>query len=170
MSEALFSSAFADTMVAMALTDIDKRMVRVNNAFAKLFGYQPEAMHALVLTDLTHPEAGAETQCRCEGLLAGQDSHFQMETRYLHKDGQPFWGITNVSLVRSADGVPLQYVGQVQDITERKRAEQAIVRYNQYRKLLQQIDRALLVGEARRRSLQPLCRTCGNCWASAAPS
>jgi PAS domain S-box-containing protein len=49
-----------------------------------------------------------------------------MEKRYLHKDGHVLWGLTNVALVQDADGQPLLYVGQVQDITERKQADEAL--------------------------------------------
>src|SRR5207253_10943970 len=48
---------------------------------------------------------------------------FQTEQRYLHRDGRVLWGLTNISLIRDAGGRPQQYVGQVQDITERKRVE-----------------------------------------------
>jgi two-component system cell cycle sensor histidine kinase/response regulator CckA len=49
-----------------------------------------------------------------------------MEKRYLHKDGHVLWGLANVSLVRDQHGEPLLYVGQVQDVSERKRAEEEL--------------------------------------------
>src|SRR6185369_1051484 len=58
-----------------------------------------------------------------KALLAGEASFFQMEKRYLHKDGHAFWGLANVSLVRDSKGTVRQYVGQVQDITHQKQAE-----------------------------------------------
>ena len=94
-----------------------------------------------------------------------------MEKRYLHKDGHVFWGLTNVSLVRDPQGQPVQYVGQVQDITERKRSEEAIASYNKRLQILHQIDSALDRQEKTRRRLLPRrCRWCGICSVSAAPS
>src|SRR5262249_31389105 len=52
--------------------------------------------------------------------------HFEMEKRYTRKDGRGVVGLVNVSLIRDAGGRPWQYVGQVQDITGRKRAEEQL--------------------------------------------
>jgi hypothetical protein len=57
------------------------------------------------------------------------------------------WGLANVSLVRDASGQPVLYVGQVQDTTERKRAEEANAKYIERLRILHQIDRALIAGE-----------------------
>lgn len=123
-SEELFRSAFERTNVAMVLTDVDNRFVRVNAAFARLFGYSEAEVLQMSLADVTHPDDLADSLCNRKELLAGNSEFFQMEKRYLHKDGHVFWGLANISLVRDANGQPLQYVGQVQDITERKRSEE----------------------------------------------
>src|SRR5579863_3905840 len=122
-SEDLFRSAFECTNVAMVLTDVDNRFVRVNAAFARLFGYSEDDVLRKTMADVTHPDDLAASLEHRQDLLAGRAEFFQMEKRYVHKDGHVFWGLTNVSLVRDAGGRPLQYVGQVQDITERKRIE-----------------------------------------------
>lgn len=116
-------SAFDHTNVAMVLTDLDNRFVRVNDAFARMFGYSREEILQLSMADITHPEDVAESLACRKTLVAGEPPFFQIEKRYLHKDGRVLWGLTNVSLIRDAEGTPLQYVGQVQDITERKRVE-----------------------------------------------
>jgi two-component system cell cycle sensor histidine kinase/response regulator CckA len=117
-------SAFEDTNVAMVLTDINNRFVRVNAAFARMFGRTRDEMLGMSMADITHPDDLAESYARRQALLAGETSYFQVEKRYLHKDGRVLWGLTNVSLIRDDRGKPLQYVGQVQDITERKRLEE----------------------------------------------
>ena len=121
--EELFRGAFEHTAVAMVLTDPDNRFVRVNESFARMFGYTPPEMAEMTMAGVTHPDDIAESLARRKRLLAGEDSYFQVEKRYLHRDGHTFWGLTNVSLVRGADRKPLYYVGQVQDVTEQKRAE-----------------------------------------------
>lgn len=146
-SEARFRSAFENTNVAMFLTDADSRFVRVNEALAELFGYTADEMLGRSLIELTHTEEVEEIKRRRDELLAGKSNHFEMEMRCLKKDRTLFWSLTNVSLVRSSDSEPLQYVGQMQDISERKRAEEENRRYNERLKILHQIDRALLAGE-----------------------
>ena len=125
-SEGLFRHAFEDTNVAMVLTDLNHRFVRANDAFARLFGYSKREVLELSMADITHPDDVAESYARRQELLAGKATFFQMEKRYLHKDGHVLWGVTNVALVRDAGGAPRLYVGQVQDITERRRHEEAL--------------------------------------------
>ncbi|VTR93686.1 histidine kinase : Histidine kinase OS=Burkholderia sp. H160 GN=BH160DRAFT_5724 PE=4 SV=1: CHASE3: HAMP: PAS_9: PAS_9: HisKA: HATPase_c [Gemmata massiliana] len=125
--EALFRGAFDTTNMAMVLTDLDNRFIRANAAFARMFGYaKSDEVLGLGLADVTHPNHLDESLDRRAVLLAGTSDHFQMEKQYRHKDGHVLWGLTNVALVRGPDGRPLMYVGQVQDITERKAAELAV--------------------------------------------
>jgi two-component system, cell cycle sensor histidine kinase and response regulator CckA len=121
-SEMLFRGAFEDTTVAMVLTDLNHRFIRVNAAFAKMFGYTREEMLGMSMPDITHPHDLADSYARRELLLAGQ-THFSHKKRYLHRDGRLLWAVTNVSLVRDSAGRPLVYVGQVQDVTAQKLAE-----------------------------------------------
>ena len=125
-SEERFRSAFDYTNVAMVLTDLNHHFVRVNAAFAQTFGYSIEELLELSMGDITHPDDLDESYARREALLSGQSTFFQMEKRYRHKSGHTIWALTNVSLIRDADDNPSLYVGQVQDITERKRAEEAL--------------------------------------------
>ncbi len=121
-SEGLFRGAFEDTSVATVITDLDNRFVRVNAAFARLFGYSREEMLERSMADITHPGDLAESLARREALFRGE-SHFTQQKRYVHRDGHVLWCVTNVSLVRDDAGRPRLYVGQVQDITAQKQAE-----------------------------------------------
>jgi PAS domain S-box-containing protein len=81
---------------------------------------------------------------------------FQMETRYIHRDGHTFWGLTNFSLVRDLAGSPLTYVAQVQDITDRKRMEQRLKTEHSVVSILAE---ALDLREAAPRLLRAVCET-----------
>ena len=122
-SEERFRGAFDNTGVAMVITDIAHRFVRVNAAFGALFGYAPAEMLGMTMAEVTHPDDRTESYAQRERLLSGASSFFQMEKRYRHRDGRVLSCLTNVSLIRGADGAPLQYVSQVQDLTEKKRGE-----------------------------------------------
>ncbi len=125
-SEELFRRAFDDTNLPMVLTDLDHCFVRVNAAFARLLGYTPGEMLGMTMPQITHPDDIAESYALRKPLLAGEKSYFQMEKRYLHRDGSVLTVLTNVALMRDADGSPRLYVGQIQDITDRKRLEEQV--------------------------------------------
>ena len=155
-SEELFRTAFESTNVPTVLTDLDNRFVRANGAFARMFGYSPAEVLTLSMADITHPEDLAESLDQRRRLLAGEVPYFQVEKRYRHRDGRVLWGLTNVSLVRDARGRPHQYVGQVQDITERKRAEQVVAERTRLATLVGAVGLALTRGE----SLGDILRQC----------
>jgi Amt family ammonium transporter len=121
-SEERFRRAFESTRMPMVLTDLDHHFIRVNEAFARLFGYSTEEMLKLSMPDITHPDDLTSSIDHRKPLLSGESDFFQMEKRYLHKNGAVIWALTNVSIVRDAHGQPVQYVGQVQDISDRQRA------------------------------------------------
>ena len=77
--EELFRRAFDDTNVGMVLTDPDHHFVRVNAAFARLFGYAPFEMLGMTSTQITHPDDLAESFARRALLLAGEAMQHEME-------------------------------------------------------------------------------------------
>lgn len=121
--EELFRGAFEHTAVGMVMTDLDNRFLRLNEAFARMFGFDVGEMIGMNLAEVIHPDDIAESLLRRDRLLTGEDYFFQQQKRYIHRDGHIFWGLTNVSLVRDADRKPLYYIGQVQDVTQQKMAE-----------------------------------------------
>ncbi len=157
-SEERFRGAFEHTGVATALTDAAGRFVRVNAAFARLFGHPAGAMAGMTLADVTHPDDLAEDAARRAALPAGGDHYFEMETRYRHRAGHTFWGLTSVSLVRDPAGGPPLYVGQVQDVTGRKRAGQRLAAQHAVVSVLAE---AADLGEAAPRLLRAVCETTG---------
>lgn len=130
-SEQQFSSAFENAPIGMSLIAPDATRLRVNRAFCRMLGYTEAELLARTLHDITHPEDVAEDVRQREALLAGEKDVYAREKRYVHKDGRILWGSVTCSLVRDAMGQPLHFIAQVQDITERKRAEQALRESNE---------------------------------------
>ncbi|HEX2116336.1 MAG TPA: PAS domain S-box protein [Alphaproteobacteria bacterium] len=100
-----------------------RRFLRVNRAFCEMLGYAPDELLQLTVNDITHPEHRAEDKGAFERLLQGEVTSFDREKRYLRKDGSAIWGRANVTLVRDSHGNPAQFIGVVEDITERIMSE-----------------------------------------------
>ena len=121
-----FSSAFENAPIGMALLAPDSRRLRVNRALCRMLGYSEEEMVSPAVHYITHPDDLAEDM-RQRGLcLAGEKDTYQREKRYLHRDGHVLWGHLTCTLVRDERGVPVHFISQLQDISERKRAEEAL--------------------------------------------
>ncbi|MDP3606244.1 MAG: PAS domain S-box protein [Polaromonas sp.] len=119
-----FTSAFENAAIGMAVLGTDFRRIRVNRAFCEMFGYTQDELLAPRAFEVTHPEDAAEDALQRGRALAGEIDTYQREKRYLHKSGSIVWVVLTCSLVRDAQGRPLHFISQLQDITERKLAEE----------------------------------------------
>src|SRR5713226_9840359 len=122
-SEERFRGAFESAAIGMALVAPDGRWLRVNPSLCRIVGYSPEELLATTFQAITHPEDLDTDVEFAQRMLGGSIPHYQMEKRYFHKDGHLVWILLSVSLVRDADGRPLYFVSQIQDIGARKQAE-----------------------------------------------
>jgi PAS domain S-box-containing protein len=127
-NEKVFASAFGHAAIAMAVVAPDSRRLRVNQAFCRMVGYTEAEMMACDAPLLTHPEDVAQDLVQRQLCLAGEKHLYEREKRYLHRNGNIVWGHLTCTLVRDAQGRPLHFISQVQDITERKRAQEALGR------------------------------------------
>jgi diguanylate cyclase (GGDEF)-like protein/PAS domain S-box-containing protein len=122
-AEERFRSAFEEAPIGMALTSPDFRFLRVNRALCHITGYTPQQLEGLPVASITHPDdLKADWEAR-GAMLEGELSSHRAERRYLHASGSAVWVAVNSTLVRDADGRPLHFLSQMQDITERRRHE-----------------------------------------------
>ncbi|MEA2136427.1 MAG: hypothetical protein QOC68_4336, partial [Solirubrobacteraceae bacterium] len=122
-AEERFRSAFEEAPIGMALTSTDFRFLRVNRALCQITGYTPSQLEGLPVASITHPdELRADWEAR-GAMLEGELSSHRAERRYLHASGSAVWVMINSTLVRDADGAPLHFLSQMQDITDRRRHE-----------------------------------------------
>lgn len=125
-SEIRFASGFEFAAIGMALVGLDGRWLKVNRAFCELTGHAANDLLTKTFHDITHPE-DLETDLEfVRQMLAGKRQTYQMEKRYLHKQGHVVWVLLSVSLVRDGQGQPLYFISQIQDITGRRQAEAAL--------------------------------------------
>lgn len=124
-SEERFSNAFEHAPIGMAMVGLDGRSIRINRAMCQMLGYSEDELIRLPVWEVTHPEDMLDTIEHLRRLVEGKIDSWQLERRYFHQRGHTVWGWSTSSLVRAPDGTPLYVISQVQDITERRRAEEA---------------------------------------------
>jgi PAS domain S-box-containing protein/diguanylate cyclase (GGDEF)-like protein len=126
-SEERFRSAFENAPIGMVLTSLDAadfgRLIQVNSAMCAITGYSAEVLTTKTFSDITHPDDREEGTSLMERLLAGELPSFQVDKRYVRPDGGITHVLVDVSLVRDRAGRPLHSIGQIQDVTERKHAQ-----------------------------------------------
>jgi PAS domain S-box-containing protein len=125
-SEERFRTAFDHAPIGMDLVDLEGRFLQVNAALCDLMGYTEQEMLARTFQDITHPDDREADLARVHQVRSGEVPVFQMEKRYLRKDGRVIWGRVNSSLVRDQHGTPLYYISQIEDITARVAAEEEL--------------------------------------------
>ena len=122
-SERRFRSSFEDAAIGMALLGTDGRWLRVNRSLCEIVGYTEEELLSKTFQDITHPHDLGSDLDHVRRMLSGEIRTYQMEKRYLHKEGHVLWILLSVSLVHDEEGEPLYFISQIQDITDRKRME-----------------------------------------------
>jgi len=127
-SEERFRNAFDYAGIGMALVDLDGRFMKVNYNLCQMIGYSESELLAITFQAITHPEDLAADVTLVKRLLAGEIGFYQLEKRYIHKQGQIVWILLSGSLVRDSQDQPLYFIAQIQDISDRKQAEFALSR------------------------------------------
>lgn len=123
----MFYPTFENAPVAMALVSPQGRFLSVNAALTRMLEYSKDELLSMSFGEVTHPDDLSASKEWVDKLLAGGETTMDLEKRYIRKSGQVVWGIVRSFLLRGADGNPLFFITHVQDITERKRSEEAVL-------------------------------------------
>lgn len=126
-SEERFHLAFDNANTGMCLVDIQGRLLQVNAKMSAIFGYRREELEGMNVSDLALPEDQRVSAAFIGQALREGSDHATFEKRYRHRQGQVIYGEVSSSLVRDAQGQPRYFISQVQDITQRKAAEAALL-------------------------------------------
>jgi diguanylate cyclase (GGDEF)-like protein/PAS domain S-box-containing protein len=128
-SEQRFFGAFQHAPIGMALVTTEGHMLRVNAALCDMLGYSEQELLTRALPDLTHVDDLPASRELSRALREGRRETYQLEKRYIHRDGHVVYVLLSVSLVRSANnGEPYHAVAQILDISQRKSYEEALFR------------------------------------------
>jgi PAS domain S-box-containing protein len=125
-SEERFRGMFEQSPIGVALLGADHRMARVNPAFRRMLGYSEAELAQMTPLDFTHPEDRPYCTSLLEQLDNGDTPVCKTEKRYIKKSGEIIWISLTASVIRDLEGRPLCGLGMVEDITERKKAEQKL--------------------------------------------
>jgi PAS domain S-box-containing protein len=128
VSESRFRSLFQDSVIGMAVVSPNGELAQVNSAFCEFLGYSEHELTGKTVNSITHPEDRDGTTKVMRRTLNSGPPVLRVEKRYLHKSGQVLWGEVSSTLVHDVDGNPRYFIAQVLDISERKRAEEALKR------------------------------------------
>lgn len=125
-SEEHFRNAFDYAAIGMALVSPEGNWLRVNRSLCEILGYSEAEFLVSDFQSITHREDLGNDLAEIYRMLNGEILTSQLEKRYIHKLGHDVWASSSASLVRDSHSRPLHFIFQMQDITERKRAEAAI--------------------------------------------
>jgi PAS domain S-box-containing protein len=125
-SEQRFRATFEQAAVGVAHVGIDGHFLLVNDRLSAITGYLHEELMQLRFQDITHPDDLDTDVEQAQRLLAGEITTYTMDKRYVRKDGSPVWVSLTGSLVHDTAGAPDFFVAVIQDVDERKRAEEAL--------------------------------------------
>ncbi len=126
-SEARFRNTYENAAVGISHVDLDGHWIRVNQRLCEIIGYsEAELLAGMGFQEITHPDDLGQDLMLLEQLMRGETSNYQMEKRYLHHSGHLVWVHLTVSLERDEAKQPLYFIAIIEDITERKEAEQAL--------------------------------------------
>lgn len=126
-SEEQFRLTFESAPIGMAVTSLDGKFQRVNQALCEALNYTKEELLHLSFADISHPEDWELHRSLKQKLIKGEESDFQIEKRHLAQTGKGVDTLLKVVIVRDSEGKPLHFNNQIVDITERKQMEQQLL-------------------------------------------
>src|SRR5215217_5917762 len=137
-SEQRFRGSFERAATGMALVGTDGRFLRVNRSLCEILGYTERELLRKTFQEITHPDDLDVDLEHLRRLLAREVRTYQTEKRYVHQDGHVVWVLLSASVVHDEEGEPLYFVSQIQDVSERKKFEEALERLShQHEKVLE---------------------------------
>ena len=121
-----FRSIFINSAAGVAIVGLDRRYRMVNPAYCEIFGFTEEEFLKSEFIEVTHPEDVERSKKLMQDVLDGKGRNIHFAKRYIHRDGHTIWAEVSSALVYGADGKPSHFITHILDVTERRRAEEAL--------------------------------------------
>ncbi len=126
LNEEKFRYYFEFSNIGMGIVSLDEHFIKVNQKMSQIFGYSQEELENKTIADITPPEDMEISRKIIQDSISGISEENTFEKRYIRKDGKIIWGRAKTSLFRDAEGKPLYFFSQLEDITEHKHTEKAL--------------------------------------------
>jgi PAS domain S-box-containing protein len=121
-SEERFRAMFEHSAVGIGIMGMDRRIIDANPAICRIYGFTREEMLGRSAAEVTYPEDNPEATRLADELISGQRDSYELDRRYVRKNGEVFWAHVTMSSVRDLDGKPQYLVGMIMDIDQQKHA------------------------------------------------
>lgn len=144
-SEKRFRDFMEFAPIGMVIVGLDGELLKVNQALCNIFAYPREELEQMRFEALTHPDDLAADLASRRQLLSGELAHWQVDRRYLRKDGKTVWVQVSASLLRDVHGQAQCFDVQIEDISERRQQQEEIRRLAYYDVLTGLPNRRMLV-------------------------
>ena len=123
LSEERWKTTVGHAPVGIATVNPERRFITANETFCRILGYTEKELQQLTFKDITHPEDIDESVTMMQALDSGKVPLFQLEKRYLKKNGSVINGKVVVNCLRDDAGQVRLYIAELEDITEWKQTE-----------------------------------------------
>ncbi|MHA1890993.1 MAG: PAS domain S-box protein [Promethearchaeota archaeon] len=115
---------FDNANIAIILLNKDRRLIKVNRAFTKIFGYEEEDIPIMKIEDLSCPKEKMSEIEAIDSLFEHESRPLNVEKKFINKNGEVIWGLVNMSVVEDTQRNPSFLIYMVEDITKIKQAQQ----------------------------------------------
>lgn len=135
---------FQNAPTPILTIDTEGKVLSANRAWCAMLGYTEAELREMALRDLTHPDDIERSAELIDQAVRGERTTYTLKKRYLRKDGTVVYTVLHTGVVHDADGRPLMLVGQIEDLTQRLKAEEEA---SEHRERLAHVDRLNVMGE-----------------------
>ena len=145
-SEELFRGVFENAAIAIALVNAEGKFVRGNPVCFEMIGYTPDELAGRSFIELTHPDDREKDWQLFRDVIEGRRQSYQIEKRYIRRDGSLLWGHLSVSKVSGVGGDVEFAIGMIEDVTDRKRMEDALRESEEHHRIIAETAQDAIIG------------------------
>ncbi|MDJ1466735.1 PAS domain S-box protein [Xanthocytophaga flava] len=144
----LYRSVFENAAIGIARVALDGKWLDINQKLLAIVGYSREELLQKTFQDITHPEDIDTDLQLLQQTLDGEIEGYTMQKRYFHKNNFIVWVRLTVSLQRDETGEPLYFISVIEDITEQKRVEDALLQSeNNLKQIIENLSEGLIISD-----------------------
>lgn len=144
----LYHSVFENAAIGIARVALDGKWLDINQKLLDILGYSREELLQKTFQDITYSEDIYADMQLLEETLHGARNGYTMQKRYYHKDKSIIWARLTVALHRNDTGEPLYFISVIEDITEQKRVEEALLQSeNNLKQIIENLSEGLIIAD-----------------------